>query len=515
MAVNEEINLLPDQPLGEKLLKKWFWLYFFSYLAAPCGYFIKLIVSNTLSVADVGVLYSIIWFISILSAYNGLWLTESLNYFLPKFYIKKQWNYIKTSIWMSLGVQMVTSIWIILFLFFGAEWFAINYFQSPDSVLILKYLCFYFLGVNLFQVIIWVFNAFQDTFNAKLLDFVKIFSVLVFTVLFFVFGIGNLMQYTIAWIGGMFVGLAIWILIFTKKYRKILLKWDIIRETKFLKKYWKYSLWTFVSLNVVLVLTQIDQQMVIVMLGPDAAGYYTNFLSLRQILMLLITPIMVFIFPLFTEMIEKKSNKDVLILQNFLYTYISFFSIGISLFLIVLWPEIATIFFGQKFLYSGQLMILGGWFLIFNILSYLNFQMLAAMWVVRKRTKILGVAVLTNFILNFILLKKIWLWGAIIGTAVAMIIIFVWSYGIIKKIYPVKVDWKFLVRNILFFLVLTCVIYYFKDNIFVLEDTFRYRNIWYLIIVGLIFVVIVFWLNYKKVIWLKKIVLNMRNKKIE
>jgi len=103
-----------------------------------------------------------------------------------------------------------------------------------------------------------------------------------------------------------------------------------------LKKYWKYSLWTFVSLNVVLVLTQIDQQMVIVMLGPDAAGYYTNFLSLRQILMLLITPIMVFIFPLFTEMIEKKSNKDVLILQNFLYTYISFFSIGISLFLIVL-----------------------------------------------------------------------------------------------------------------------------------------------------------------------------------
>gem|GEM_PF-6522830 len=58
-----------------------------------------------------------------------------------------------------------------------------------------------------------------------------------------------------------------------------------------------------------------------------------------------------------------------------------------------------------------------------------------------------------------------------------MIIIFVWSYGIIKKIYPVKVDWKFLVRNILFFLVLTCVIYYFKDNIFVLEDTFRYRNI--------------------------------------
>jgi len=95
-------------------------------------------------------------------------------------------------------------------------------------------------------------------------------------------------------------------------------------------------LWTFLSLNAVLILSQIDQQMVIVILGPDAAGYYTNFVSLRQILMLLITPIMVLIFPMFTEMITKKQSKEISNLQKFLYTYISFFTIGMSIFLVVL-----------------------------------------------------------------------------------------------------------------------------------------------------------------------------------
>jgi O-antigen/teichoic acid export membrane protein len=76
--------------------------------------------------------------------------------------------------------------------------------------------------------------------------------------------------------------------------------------------------------------------MVIVMLGPDAAGYYTNFLSLRQILMLLITPIMALLFPLFAEMIEKKEIKKISMLQNILYTYLTIFTLSMSFLLVVL-----------------------------------------------------------------------------------------------------------------------------------------------------------------------------------
>ena len=73
-------ELLPDQTLGEKLIKKWFWLYFF-VSDRTTGYIIKVIISNTVSIADVGVLYSIIWLITIINVYNDLGLTESLQYF--------------------------------------------------------------------------------------------------------------------------------------------------------------------------------------------------------------------------------------------------------------------------------------------------------------------------------------------------------------------------------------------------------------------------------------------------
>lgn len=47
------MELLADQPLGQKLIKKGFWLYFFMIISAPVTYIIKVIVSNNLSVEDV------------------------------------------------------------------------------------------------------------------------------------------------------------------------------------------------------------------------------------------------------------------------------------------------------------------------------------------------------------------------------------------------------------------------------------------------------------------------------
>jgi hypothetical protein len=77
--------------------------------------------------------------------YNDLGLTESLQYFLPKFWIKKEYNHIKTTIYLSFLVQFGTAILIALGLWFGSDWLAINYFHNPISADILKYFCLYFL----------------------------------------------------------------------------------------------------------------------------------------------------------------------------------------------------------------------------------------------------------------------------------------------------------------------------------------------------------------------------------
>jgi hypothetical protein len=43
--------------LAEKFLKKGFWLYLFSFIVAPIGYIIKIILSIDLTVSEIGILY--------------------------------------------------------------------------------------------------------------------------------------------------------------------------------------------------------------------------------------------------------------------------------------------------------------------------------------------------------------------------------------------------------------------------------------------------------------------------
>jgi hypothetical protein len=46
-------ELFKDETLAEKLIKKGFWLYLFTFLIAPTGYIIRIILSNNLPVSDV------------------------------------------------------------------------------------------------------------------------------------------------------------------------------------------------------------------------------------------------------------------------------------------------------------------------------------------------------------------------------------------------------------------------------------------------------------------------------
>ena len=70
---------------AHNFFRKSLWLYFFTFLAAPLGYFIKIIITSGLSVADVGLIYSVLSLVLLLSAYNDLGLTEALNYYLPRY----------------------------------------------------------------------------------------------------------------------------------------------------------------------------------------------------------------------------------------------------------------------------------------------------------------------------------------------------------------------------------------------------------------------------------------------
>lgn len=508
--ISEHQRFFKEESLANTLLKKWFWLYFFSYILGPLGYLIRIIISHSVSVQEVWILYSIIGFISLLSAYNWLGLTESLKYFIPQYYLKKQYDYIKTSVIWSLGVQILTSIVIVLFLYFGADWLANYYFHSPDAVSILQYFCIYFFAINIFQVLWSVFLSFQDTFNNKFIEFVRIVGITLFTLLFFWIEQWTLINYSLAWIFGLFLWLLISLIIFFRKY------WDVFREGKLvydksmLYTFWRYSLWTFLSMNAGILLGMIDQQMVIIILWPESAGYYTNYQSLLNIFLVIISPIFMLLLPLFTEIFAKKDWKKLQLLQNFLYSYFGLFTLSLASLLAVLGPEIAVILYGEKFLLSGKLLMLGAVFYILNSLLSINFTILASMGKVKIKTFIaLGVAGI-NIVLNVILLHYVGIYGAVISTIIGWFLLWFFSFRIVYNNCRIDLEWKFVVKNILLFVILGLVIYTLKDRVFVLEDSERFHNFVWLVIVGIVYYLIIGSVNFGKLKFLREEVKRLR-----
>ena len=499
-----ERELLTDQPLGQKLIKKGFWLYFFTYLTIPATYFIKVIISNSLSVADVGILYSIVSLIGLLNIYNDLWLTESLQYFLPRYWIKKQYNYAKTAIYLSFIIQIFTALLIVLLLRRGTPRLATHYFHSSEAAIILKYFCFYFLGINILQTLQSIFMAFQDTFSYQISDLIRNRAILGFTVFFFVTGTGNITNYSLNRVLWLIIGIIIAWYMFWKKYKKQVFQWKIVFDKPMIREYTKYALRCFLWLNVLTLFTQITQQIVIIMIGAEAAWYYTNFISLFLISNVILWPIMNLIFPLISELITKNDNQKLSTLFNIFYTYFTVLALSLAGIFLVIGPEIALIIYGKNFLFSWELLSRSSLFTVLVILFGFNYFVLAGMGKIKERVKILAIATIVNIISDIILIQYFNIYGALISLVISWIILFIFSYRLVTKIHKIHLDRKFICQNIIYIAWLSSIIYYIKDKIFIIDNSMRYTNLGYMIIIIIWFYLLFCLFNYKKLWSIKK-----------
>ena len=175
--------LLPDEPLKNKLLRNGFRLYFFSFIVAPTGYIIKVIASRELSVEDIGIFYSVLGIIGLLSNYSDLGLTESLQYFLPHYFIDKEYGKAKAMLKFVFKSQVVSSAILIVVLLLVAPWLADNYFRSPAALPLLQLFCIFFLVINIFQMIQSLFIATQKVKVSQGIEGVRMWSIVLFVAL--------------------------------------------------------------------------------------------------------------------------------------------------------------------------------------------------------------------------------------------------------------------------------------------------------------------------------------------
>lgn len=111
--------------------------------------------------------------------------------------------------------------------------------------------------------------------------------------------------YAWAWSLSITLGAVISIMLIITKYHRYFTLEGWRFSLQEYKHVFKYAFWVMLSANVGMLLSQIDMQMVVYMLGPEAAGYYTNYLSLIRIPFLFLLPGVYFLFPVFSDLLKR------------------------------------------------------------------------------------------------------------------------------------------------------------------------------------------------------------------
>ncbi len=437
-----------EETLAQKFVKKWFWIYFFTLLIGPIGYIIKIIISHDLSVWWVGMIYGVISFVSLLSAFNDLGCTESLNYFLPKYIIKNEYGKAKYLLKLTLIMQVASSLLIAGILFYIAPWLAKSYFNEPLMIDILRISGLYFIGINLFHITTVLFSVSQNTKLQKWSDFIKLLSTGIITYIIFFTEQGNIESYMLAWLGGISIWFIFSFYFAYKNYYSNYFRWvksekDISERNHF----YKYAFATLLTANIGTLLSQVDMQMIIVQLWTEATGYYSNYLSLLNIPFIFISPLFGFLFPVISELHGRNDSQKMQMIHREFSLYFSIIWIWLSVFLYQFGEPLAILFFGEKFRESWSILWYSAFFLTFLLLIQINFQFLAGTGKVWDRARILAIVLPINILLNYILIKLYKVEWSALAVWLSWIPLWYLSYRA-TKIYASRFDWISFLKNI-------------------------------------------------------------------
>jgi len=437
--------------LAETFLKKWFWLYFFSFIIAPTGYVIKILVSEDLSVTEVGILYGIISLVTLLGAFSDFGIKESLSYFIPRFHEEGRHDRSKLLLLFWFYIQCITWVLIFSIFYFGAPYLAEYYFKSEAATEVLQLFAFFFIGLNLFQLINSFFLAVQNTFLQKWLETLRMFFVMFATIAIFFSGYWDLLTYAYSWLIGLYIWVLLSLLIFFVWYYPRYLKSESVIWDKWLmKEIFAYALVTFFTVQSFFILSQIDMQMVLLMLWPEDAGYYTNYLSLVSIPNTLIGPIFLLLFPLFSSMHARKDYKKIKMVKYMFQKQFLVLSLAFSVILFVFALPLSTILFWDKFITSGVILQYAILLIAWNFLLRINQIILASTGRARERLIIVLASIVINIILNFIGIYFLWVAWAALATWVSWV--FVWAISeYMMPEYRVWFDIKYIATNWVFF----------------------------------------------------------------
>jgi O-antigen/teichoic acid export membrane protein len=176
-------------------------------------------------------------------------------------------------------------------------------------------------------------------------------------------------------------------------------------------------------------------------------------------------PLMGMLFPLTSKLNLNNKNEEISNLFSLIYTHGIYIMAPFILLFLTYPRELIDLLFGPTYVPAyGSLMILSIGYVI-NVLSSFNFSFMSGLGMILLRTKLLYFSATINLILDLILIPKMGIIGAAIGTTVSAIVMFLTSFFYLKKKLKPQINKGKIGGTILLNLFILGLIYLLKELI--------------------------------------------------
>jgi O-antigen/teichoic acid export membrane protein len=427
------------------------WNFLFLVLAAPVGYFVRILYASSLTKVEVGLFYAIFDLIGMIAIFRSLGLTKSVIYFIPKFLVQNRKDLIKSTILSVLIIQVVMAFLVAFLMYLLSPLLIKHYINNQNQFLgdyaiisnmILIMIFGYYILDGTKSLLFNLFKGFQSQKLYSTCNFLNISSILILSFIFIYFGFGAYSP-ALAYTFTPILMILFYSLFFFKKTFPEFFTEKFNFSKKLLKDIFSYSLPILFGSAGFTIMGYLDTICLTYFTGLNAVADYRN-VAMPTVLVLsyFANSICSVLLPMSTEMWEKGEQKNLSEGLKKILSYSFIISIPFSVLMAYSSTFLINVFFNENYLSAALPMSILSFGIIFLSMNNIVFNVFNGIGKPHLSTKILYIGAIFNLIFNLLFIPKFGTIGAAFTTMSSYILIQVFQSKYLNKFlgykFPIK-----------------------------------------------------------------------------
>ncbi|MFH1173768.1 MAG: flippase [archaeon] len=407
-------------------------IYGFAIVGALFAYLLRILFARNLTVTEYGLFYAVYAAVSLVISFSSIGLGTAITRYIPEFKIKKRFDDIKSSLVLTLVVQLIFSAIVLVLFFLFADYLAMHYFKDQTASLILKLVVVGLTIKCVVDTLRWGFIGFQRFLEYSAIFHLSLLSVFLMSVVMFKCNLGYLVP-ALAYLIYPILFIAIFLPIFLKKTFPAFFSKKIKFDKLLIIKLMKFGLPQLIVESSILVLTMIDTVILTVMVGVVGVGIYNVALPTARLILFFGEGLGVFLLPFVSELWVRNHKTQLNEGIKLIYKYLFMLIVPLSLMIFAFADVIVTLLFGPEYYLAVnplRVLVVG---LVFYSFFNVNSSVFSGINKPEINARLMLIGVLFNVVANILLIKYFTVTGAAIACALTFAVMLVLSMFYLKK----------------------------------------------------------------------------------